>query len=219
MGIMPTKTELALEQTQQGVSNEVLNIRMILLSIHNDDGNPTSANIKQALRQNSTCLGLKKKYRLNLKNDMPPRDNVLIQKISMAYSDPLNTTYRLSDTESESELIEDDITRTMAEPILIKYMENAQAESNPTKPITDDNINFELNKEFLIASKNNAYHGMFDEDLVDHIAKVLELLYLIKIPGVDSHQLRMKVFPFSLADNARQWWINKGKKKFPLGKS
>ncbi|GJZ64238.1 hypothetical protein Tco_0620659 [Tanacetum coccineum] len=51
MGIMLTKTELALEQTQQGVSDEVLNIRVILLSIHNDDGNPTSANIKQALRQ------------------------------------------------------------------------------------------------------------------------------------------------------------------------
>ncbi|GJS52284.1 hypothetical protein Tco_0625646 [Tanacetum coccineum] len=50
IGIMPTKTELALEQTQQGVSNEVLNIRVILHSIHSDDGNPTSA-IKQALRQ------------------------------------------------------------------------------------------------------------------------------------------------------------------------
>ncbi|GJW71792.1 hypothetical protein Tco_0128709 [Tanacetum coccineum] len=46
---------------------------------------------------------------------------------------------------------------------------------------------------------------MFDEDMVDHIAKVLELLDLIKIPGVDSHQLRMKVFPLSLADDARQW--------------
>ncbi|GKE31853.1 hypothetical protein Tco_1451175, partial [Tanacetum coccineum] len=74
MGIMPTKTELALEQTQQGVSNKVLmlsgiedshhgpsdamhnppsplkNIRVILHSIHSDDGNPSSANIKQALR-------------------------------------------------------------------------------------------------------------------------------------------------------------------------
>ncbi|GJV89765.1 hypothetical protein Tco_1533703 [Tanacetum coccineum] len=49
MGIMPTKTELALEQTQQGVSNKVLNIRVILLSIHSDDGNPTTVNIKQAL--------------------------------------------------------------------------------------------------------------------------------------------------------------------------
>ncbi|GJX95262.1 retrovirus-related pol polyprotein from transposon TNT 1-94 [Tanacetum coccineum] len=51
MGIMPTKTELALEQTQQGVSNEVLNIRVILHNTHSDNGNPTSANIKQALRQ------------------------------------------------------------------------------------------------------------------------------------------------------------------------
>ncbi|GJS61791.1 hypothetical protein Tco_0656575, partial [Tanacetum coccineum] len=36
------------------------------------------------------------------------------------------------------------------------------------------------------------------------IAKVLELLDLIKIPGVDSHRLRMKVFPLSLVDDARQ---------------
>ncbi|GJU47432.1 retrovirus-related pol polyprotein from transposon TNT 1-94 [Tanacetum coccineum] len=62
MGIIPTKTELALEQSQQGTSNEVLvsiegveegkriNIRVILYSIHSDDGNPSSANIKQALR-------------------------------------------------------------------------------------------------------------------------------------------------------------------------
>ncbi|GJW89765.1 hypothetical protein Tco_0167318 [Tanacetum coccineum] len=51
MGIMPTKTEVALKQTQQGVSDEVLNIRVKLLSIHNDEENPTSANIKQTLRQ------------------------------------------------------------------------------------------------------------------------------------------------------------------------
>ncbi|GKA00494.1 hypothetical protein Tco_0673044 [Tanacetum coccineum] len=61
----------------------------------------------------------------------------------------------------------------MPEPILKKYMENAQAESNPTEPNTDD-INIELNNEFLIELKNNAYHGMFDEDVVDHIAKINE---------------------------------------------
>ncbi|GJR95770.1 hypothetical protein Tco_0267944 [Tanacetum coccineum] len=44
-----TKTELTLEQTQQGVSDEVLNIRVMPKSIHNDDGNPSRANIKQAL--------------------------------------------------------------------------------------------------------------------------------------------------------------------------
>ncbi|GKE36446.1 hypothetical protein Tco_1459851 [Tanacetum coccineum] len=107
----------------------------------------------------------------------------------------------------------------MAEPILKKYMENAQAESNPTEPNTDDDINIKLSKEFLIELKNNEYHSMFDEDVVDHIAKVLELLDLIKIPSVDSHPLRMKVFPLSLADDARQWWIKEGKEKLPLRKS
>ncbi|GJT17122.1 hypothetical protein Tco_0875828 [Tanacetum coccineum] len=46
-GRMPTKIELTLEQSQQGVSNDVLNIRVILFSIHIDDGNHSSVNIKQ----------------------------------------------------------------------------------------------------------------------------------------------------------------------------
>ncbi|GJT28756.1 retrovirus-related pol polyprotein from transposon TNT 1-94 [Tanacetum coccineum] len=54
--LMKTKIELTLEQTQQGVSDEVLNIRVMLHSIHSDDGNPTSANIKQALRQNHKAI-------------------------------------------------------------------------------------------------------------------------------------------------------------------
>ncbi|GKB14643.1 hypothetical protein Tco_0848566 [Tanacetum coccineum] len=95
----------------------------------------------------------------------------------------------------------------MAKPILKKYMENTQAELDSTEPITVNNINFKLEL------KDNTYHKMFDEDVVDHIAKVLELLELIKIPGVDSHQLRMKAFPLSLADDARQWWINEGEGK------
>nr|GEX48623.1 hypothetical protein [Tanacetum cinerariifolium] len=49
-GKIKTKTELTLEQTQQGVSDEALNIRVMPKSIHSDDGNPFRANIKQALR-------------------------------------------------------------------------------------------------------------------------------------------------------------------------
>ncbi|GJX99120.1 hypothetical protein Tco_0356139 [Tanacetum coccineum] len=58
--------------------------------------------------------------------------------------------------------------------------------------------------------RRNAYYRMLDEDVVDHIAKVLEMLDLNKIPNVDSHRLRMMVFPLSLADDARQWWIDEG---------
>ncbi|GJV27766.1 hypothetical protein Tco_1384214 [Tanacetum coccineum] len=48
------------------------------------------------------------------------------------------------------------------------------------------------------------------KDVVEHIAKVLKLVDLIYVPGVDSHQLRMKVFPLSLADDAKEWWISEG---------
>ncbi|GJY06361.1 hypothetical protein Tco_0373415, partial [Tanacetum coccineum] len=46
-GIMPTKVELTPEQSQHGDSDDVLNIRVILFSIHSDDGHPSSVNIKQ----------------------------------------------------------------------------------------------------------------------------------------------------------------------------
>ncbi|GJZ19939.1 hypothetical protein Tco_0556529 [Tanacetum coccineum] len=74
-------------------------------------------------------------------------------------------------------------------------------------------MNIKLSKEFLTELQNNAYHGIQHEDVVDHIAMVLEMLDLINIPGVDSHQLRIKVFPLSLIDDARQWWINEGEGK------
>ncbi|GJW07997.1 hypothetical protein Tco_1570420 [Tanacetum coccineum] len=55
-----------------------------------------------------------------------------------------------------------------------------------------NDINIELNKEFLEEIQMNAYHGWIDEDVVSYIAEVLEMVDLIYVPGVDSHQLRMK---------------------------
>ncbi|GJX15741.1 hypothetical protein Tco_0216573 [Tanacetum coccineum] len=42
------------------------------------------------------------------------------------------------------------------------------------------------------------------------------MIDLIYIPGVDSHQLRMIVFPLSLADDAKQGWINEGEGKITV---
>ncbi|GKB07570.1 hypothetical protein Tco_0835854 [Tanacetum coccineum] len=42
------------------------------------------------------------------------------------------------------------------------------------------------------------------------------MIDLIYIPGVDSHQLRMKAFPLSLADDAQKWWINEGDGKITI---
>ncbi|GKE83626.1 hypothetical protein Tco_1557368, partial [Tanacetum coccineum] len=107
-------------------------------------------------------------------------------------------------------LIEEDTTKLMTELILKEYMEKAQAESSIAKPNTDNDMNIELGEEFLMELRSNAYYRMFDEDVVDNIAKVLEILDLTKIPNVDTIRLRMKAFPLSLADDARQWWIDEG---------
>ncbi|GJV57092.1 hypothetical protein Tco_1458097 [Tanacetum coccineum] len=73
-----------------------------------------------------------------------------------------------------------------------------------------NDIEIELNKKFWVELRKNIYQGTYNEDVVEHIAKVLNLVDLIYVPGVDSHQLRMKVFPLSLADDAKEWWISEG---------
>ncbi|GKA69346.1 hypothetical protein Tco_0775410 [Tanacetum coccineum] len=107
-----------------------------------------------------------------------------------------------------------ELQEVMAELILNENMEKAQTESNLS--ITSNDINIELSKEFLEELQKNAYHGWIDEDVMDQIAKVLEMIDLIYILGVDSHQLRMKIFPLSLGDDAKQWWINEGKGKITV---
>ncbi|GKB74888.1 hypothetical protein Tco_0936300 [Tanacetum coccineum] len=51
-------------------------------------------------------------------------------------------------------------------------MEKAQTESNLS--ITGNDINIELNMEFLVELRKNIYHGTYNEDVVDHIAKISE---------------------------------------------
>ncbi|GJW83940.1 putative reverse transcriptase domain-containing protein [Tanacetum coccineum] len=102
----------------------------------------------------------------------------------------------------------------MVEPIINKSMEKAHSESYLS--ITSNDIKINLSKEFLEELQKNTYHGWIDEDVIDHIAKVLEIIDLIRVPGTDSHQLRMKIFPLSLTDEARQWWIDEGEGKSRL---
>ncbi|GKB20412.1 hypothetical protein Tco_0854335 [Tanacetum coccineum] len=99
----------------------------------------------------------------------------------------------------------------MAKPILSDNIEKAPTELNLS--ITSNDINIELSKEFLVELRKNIYHRMYNEEVVDHIAKVLKMVDLIYVLGVDSHQLRMKFFPLSLADDANEWWISEGDEK------
>ncbi|GJU18103.1 hypothetical protein Tco_1146069 [Tanacetum coccineum] len=95
----------------------------------------------------------------------------------------------------------------MVEPI---FDDIEKAPTEPNLSITSNDIEIELNKKFWVELRKNVYQGTYNKDVVKQIAKVLKLVDLIYVPGLDSHQLRMKVFPLSLADDAKEWWISEG---------
>nr|GEV00688.1 hypothetical protein [Tanacetum cinerariifolium] len=98
------------------------------------------------------------------------------------------------------------MTGIMTKLILRECMEKAQAnyESSLAKPKIDINEKIKLSKEHLKELRSNAYSGSKEEDVIDHIAKVLEILDSIKIPNVDTNRLHMHVFHISLTDAARK---------------
>ncbi|GKA81298.1 hypothetical protein Tco_0787990 [Tanacetum coccineum] len=62
----------------------------------------------------------------------------------------------------------------MAELLLNKYTEKTQNESNLSITNTNNDMNIELNKEFLTELQSNAYHEIHHEYVVDHIAMINE---------------------------------------------
>ncbi|GJX01633.1 hypothetical protein Tco_0185546 [Tanacetum coccineum] len=56
----------------------------------------------------------------------------------------------------------------------------------------------EIGDEFVKILQDNAFNGIGGTGVINHIAKVLEILEWIKIPNVDKDQLRLHVFPISL---------------------
>ncbi|GJY97427.1 hypothetical protein Tco_0514337 [Tanacetum coccineum] len=87
----------------------------------------------------------------------------------------------------------------MAKPI----PKNAQ-EQNPGEPRDENNVKIELGKELLTELQHNTFSGRSEEDVIEHIGKILEILDLVKIAGVDHFQLRMKAFPLSLSKGAKE---------------
>ncbi|GJZ56506.1 hypothetical protein Tco_0611699 [Tanacetum coccineum] len=58
----------------------------------------------------------------------------------------------------------------------------------------------------LIGYGDNAFNGMDGGGVIDHIAKVLEIIDWIKMPNVEKNELRLHVFSKSLSGDAKTWW-------------
>ncbi|GKD48642.1 hypothetical protein Tco_1277618 [Tanacetum coccineum] len=58
--------------------------------------------------------------------------------------------------------------------------------------------------EFKIG--DDTFNVMDGDDVIDHIAKILEISEWIKIPNVDKNELRLHAFSNSLSGDAKKWW-------------
>ncbi|GJX40896.1 hypothetical protein Tco_0255886 [Tanacetum coccineum] len=164
---------------------------------------PTPRNPQYA---DSSYLGLRKKYRLSLKNDMPPRDKKLLktQSLDESRSPEFNL---FSDLEEYSE---EEVAETMAET-MEQYMSKTRADygSGIARPKIDDKDSFELKGQFLKELRDNTFSGSDHEDANEHIEKVLEIVDLFHIPNITQDQVMLRAFPMSLTGAASRWLRNK----------
>ncbi|GJU10101.1 hypothetical protein Tco_1132497 [Tanacetum coccineum] len=83
-------------------------------------------------------------------------------------------------------------------------LNEARAEQNLAEPSIESNVKYELGEELLNELRSNSYSRRVEEDVVGHIAKILEILKLIEVAGMDPFQLRMMTFPLSLSGKAKK---------------
>ncbi|GJZ72511.1 hypothetical protein Tco_0636362 [Tanacetum coccineum] len=76
---------------------------------------------------------------------------------------------------------------------------------------------FKIGDEFMKILHDNAYNGMDVGDVIDHIAKILEISEWIKIPNVDKNELRLNAFSNSLSKDAKNGGTMRLKEQLLLG--
>ncbi|GJT28677.1 hypothetical protein Tco_0908952 [Tanacetum coccineum] len=70
------------------------------------------------------------------------------------------------------------------------------------------NAKFKIGDEFLKILRDNTFNRVDKGDVIDHMAKVLEISEWIKILNVDHNQIQLHIFPISLSGHAKEWWEN-----------
>ncbi|GJY95565.1 hypothetical protein Tco_0511926 [Tanacetum coccineum] len=76
---------------------------------------------------------------------------------------------------------------------------------NPAEPKSDNYVKIEISTEIIMKLRNNAYNGDEANDAADHITRFLQIIDLVKTPGVNTEQLCVLTFPYSLSGKAHRW--------------
>ncbi|GJW44162.1 hypothetical protein Tco_0072961 [Tanacetum coccineum] len=65
------------------------------------------------------------------------------------------------------------------------------------------NSELKISDEFFKILQENTFNGIDEEDVIDHIAKVLKITEWIKMPNVEKNELQLHVFSKSLSGDVQ----------------
>ncbi|GKB16246.1 ribonuclease H-like domain-containing protein [Tanacetum coccineum] len=75
-----------------------------------------------------------------------------------------------------------------------------------------DDVEFEINANFMRELRPKLFAGTNDEDIYEHVRTVLEIMDLFHFPGVTHDAIMLRVFPITLKGQALRW-----KNRLPAG--
>ena len=76
----------------------------------------------------------------------------------------------------------------------------------PVLPSTS-NVDFELKPHLIRMAQAIAFNGKPSEDANAHLRNFLEICSTISVQGVSQDAIRLRLFPFSLVEKAKQWFL------------
>ncbi|GJT48998.1 hypothetical protein Tco_0975155 [Tanacetum coccineum] len=81
-----------------------------------------------------------------------------------------------------------------------QYMAWVQDDIRPdvVKPNIGNDVEFEINSNFMKELRRKLFKGTDDEDAHQHVRRVLEIVYLFHFPGVTHDAIMLRVFPVTL---------------------
>ncbi|GJV12337.1 hypothetical protein Tco_1353878, partial [Tanacetum coccineum] len=73
------------------------------------------------------------------------------------------------------------------------------------KPKISNDVEFEINSNFMRELRRKLFKGTDDEDAHEHVRRVLEIADLFHFPGVTHDAVMLRVFPVTLKGSALRW--------------
>ena len=74
--------------------------------------------------------------------------------------------------------------------------------------ITDEDYEFSVEPEIISLVESDPFHGYESETVIAHLAKLSEIANLFTNEEKIRHYYILKLFPFSLKDDAKVWFTS-----------